>query len=85
VADLFQRSVADLSHEKRTTRLGAIYSLGYIAKQYRDLSWPVIEVLALHLREDYHADGDADPPVEVHEIMNILKSDLESRGSNDAG
>ncbi|MBA3519132.1 MAG: hypothetical protein H0T75_16190 [Rhizobiales bacterium] len=85
VAGLFHRSASELGDQRRSVRLAAIYTLGYIAKNYRDLSWPVIEVLALHFRESREAYGNQEPPIELQEIVNILKSDLKAKEAKNVG
>jgi len=73
VAELFNRAVGQLSHEKLEIRLGAIYTLRQVARDFPDLSEPTFELLTTYLRESVGAYGDREPPVDVREVMNILK------------
>jgi len=73
VAELFNRSVGQLTDNKLEIRLGAIYTLRQIAQDFPDLSAPTLELLATYLRESSKAYGDSEPPVDVREIMNILR------------
>ena len=73
VAEPFNRSVGQLTNDKLEIRLGAIYTLRQIAQDFPDLSAPTLELLATYLRESSKAYGDSEPPVDVREIMNILR------------
>jgi hypothetical protein len=70
VAELFNRAVGQLAHEK--LELGAIYTLRQIARDFPDLSEPTLELLATYLRQSLGDYGDREPPIDVREIMNIL-------------
>ncbi len=73
VAELFNRSVGQLTNDKLEIRLGAIYTLRQIAQDFPDLSAPTLELLATYLRESSKAYGDNEPPADVREIMGILR------------
>jgi hypothetical protein len=73
VAELFNRAVGQLTHEKLEIRLGAIYTLRQVGRDFPDLSEPTFELLTTYLRESVGAYGDREPPVDVREVMNILK------------
>ena len=73
VAELFNRSVGQLTDNKLEIRLGAIYTLRQIAQDFPDLSAPTLELLATYLRESSKSYGDSEPPVDVREIMSILR------------
>lgn len=73
VAELFNRAVGQLTHEKLEIRLGAIYTLRQVGRDFPDLSEPTFELLTIYLRESVGAYGDREPPVDVREVMNILK------------
>jgi len=47
--------------------------LRQIARDFPDLSAPTLELLATYLRESSKAYGDNEPPVDVREIMGILR------------
>jgi hypothetical protein len=76
VAELFNRAVGQLTHEKLEVRLGAIYTLRQIARDFPDLSGPTFELLSAYLRESAATYGDSDPPVDVREIIDTLKDRL---------
>src|SRR5712691_4022850 len=73
VADLFNRAVGQLTDEKLEIRLGAVYTLRQIARDFPDLSRPTFELLSTYLKESAARYGDHEPPVDVREIMNIIK------------
>jgi len=76
VADMFNRSVGQLTHEKLEIRLGAIYTLRQIARDFPDLSRPTLELLSAYLRESMKQYGAGEPPVDVAEITETLRNDL---------
>lgn len=76
VAELFNRAVGQLGHEKLEIRLGAIYTLRQICDDFPDLSKPILELLATYIRENRVDYGDRLPPVDVQEVMNILRGKL---------
>jgi hypothetical protein len=73
VAELFNRAVGQLADAKLEVRLGAVYTLRQIARDFPDLSEPTFELLTTYLRESARTYGDHEPPVDVREIMNTLK------------
>jgi hypothetical protein len=73
VAELFNRAVGQLADTKLEVRLGAVYTLRQIARDFPDLSEPTFELLTTYLRESAGTYGDHEPPVDVREIMNTLK------------
>ena len=79
VVELFHRAVSELSHERLEVRLGAIYVLRDTARAFPDLANPVFELLQAHLRERAANYGDAEPPIDVKEIVETLRL----RSSND--
>ena len=76
VAELFNRAVGQLTHEKLEVRLGAVYTLRQIAHDFPDLSQPTFELLSTYLRESVRDYGDAEPPIDVREIMTTLRNRL---------
>ncbi len=52
--------------------MGAIYVLREITRDFPDLANPVFELLQAHLRERIGDYGDAEPPVDVREIMDMV-------------
>jgi len=73
VAELFTRAVGQLNHEKLEVRLGAIYTLKQISLDFPDLAEPTFQLLSTYLRESVGAYGDREPPVDVREIIALLK------------
>lgn len=76
VAELFNRAVGQLTNEKLEIRLGAVYTLRQIARDFPDLSDPTVELLSTYLRESGKNYGDSEPPVDVREVMNIIRDRL---------
>jgi hypothetical protein len=76
VAELFNRAVGQLTDNKLEIRLGAIYMLRQITESFPDLSESTFELLTAYLRESAKDYGDSEPPVDVREIMNILRDRL---------
>ena len=76
VADMFNRPVGQLTHEKLEIRLGAIYTLRQIARDFPDLSRPTLELLSTYLRESEKSYGAGEPPVDVMELMKTLRNAL---------
>lgn len=77
VTELFIRAVAQLRDPNLEVRLAAIYVLREVAKDFPDLSNPVFELLQAYLREADIDYGDAEPPIDIQEIMSVLRSRLE--------
>lgn len=73
VAELFNRAVGQLGHESLEVRLGAIYTLRQIGRDFPDLSEPTLELLSAYLRENAVTYGNDEPPVDVREIMKTLR------------
>jgi len=76
VAELFNRAVGQLTHERLEVRLGAIYTLRQISLDFPDLSGPTFVLLTAYLRESATAYGDSEPPIDVREILDTLKDRL---------
>jgi len=76
VAELFNRSVGQLTDNKLEIRLGAIYTLRQISRDFPDLADPTLELLSTYLRESAKSYGDSEPPVDVREILAILRERL---------
>ncbi len=76
VAEMFNRSVSQLTDEKLEIRLGAIYTLRQIARDFPDLSRPTMELLSAYLRESRKGHDVGEPSVEVNELMITLRNAL---------
>ena len=72
VAELFNRAVGQLDDPKLQVRLGAIYTLRQIAQDFPDLTAPVLELLAIYVREAGRTYDDPAIAPDVREIMRIV-------------
>jgi hypothetical protein len=81
VVELFNRAAAQLRDPNLEIRLAAIYVLREVAKDFPDLSTPVFELLQAYLRVGNIDYGNDEPPIDVQEIMKVLRSRL---GDEDA-
>lgn len=74
VADLFNRPVEQLDHEKMEVRLAAIHTLRQLGADFPDLSAAAVELLVgYYIREKVADYGDAAPPADVVEIMKLVR------------
>jgi hypothetical protein len=73
VSELFNRAVGQLTADKLEIRLGAIYTLRQIARDFPDLSRPTFELLSTYLTESAGRYGDHEPPVDVQEIVKTIR------------
>jgi hypothetical protein len=78
VTALFNRAVGQLRDPNIEVRLAAIYVLREAARDFPDLSNPVFELLQAYLRTGVADYGDGPPPIDVAEILQILKDKLGS-------
>jgi hypothetical protein len=78
VVEMFNRAVDQLGSEKLEVRLGAIYTLKRISDdpQYADYKVPILETLTAYVRERTRDDQNAQPSVDIREIMNFLNESL---------
>jgi hypothetical protein len=76
VAELFNRAVGQLTDAKLEVRLGAIYTLREISRDFPDLAGTVVELLTAYLRENRKNYGEAEPPVDIREMINIVRSHM---------
>jgi hypothetical protein len=77
VAELFNRAVGQLDDPKLQVRLGAIYTLRQISRDFPDLTRPVYDVLNVYVRENTRGKVGEEPSVDILEIMKIFKEELE--------
>jgi hypothetical protein len=77
VTELFNRAVGQLRDPNLEVRLAAIYVLREVAKDFPDFSDPIFELLQAYLRSGEIDYGDAEPPIDIQEIIRILRSRLE--------
>lgn len=73
VYELFNRAVGQLSDDRLEVRLGAIYVLRELGRDFPDLANPVFELLGTHLRERARGYGENEPPIDVQEIAATLR------------
>ena len=76
VTELFNRAVGQLRDPNLEVRLAAIYVLREVAKDFPDLANPVFELLQAYLRAGNIDYGDDEPPIDVREIVSLLRSRL---------
>ena len=79
VAELFNRAVGQLDDPKLQVRLGAIYMLRQIRGDFPDLAEMATGLLTAYLRESTHDYGDGEPPADVKEIIEMLRTRPETR------
>ena len=73
VAELFNRAVGQLTNEKLEIRMGAIFTLDQVTRDFPDLGGHIATLLSVYLRtqKDY---GEDEPPEDITEIIKVLKS-----------
>jgi uncharacterized protein YjbI with pentapeptide repeats len=64
--DRYLRAVEQLAGEKAQARLGAVFALERIARESANEHWPIMQVLAAHVRA--HAAWRGDEPDELSEM-----------------
>src|SRR5271165_2777023 len=84
ITERFSKAVEQLGSEKLQIRLGGIYALEGIAKESKELHWPIIEVLCTYVRvnaprqpqkstEDNQASAlPPHPPADIQAILTVL-------------
>ncbi len=77
VTELFKWAAGQLRDQNLEVRLAAIYVLREVAKGLRDLSDPIFELLQAHLRVANVDYGDEEPPIDIKEIVSLLRDRLE--------
>jgi hypothetical protein len=77
VTELFNRAVGQLRDPNLEVRLAAIYVLREVAKDFPDLSDPIFELLQAYLRAGKIDYGDEEPPIDIREIIRLLRTRLE--------
>ncbi len=82
IVEMFNRAIDQLGSDKLEVRLGTIYTLKRISgdPQYIDYyRIPILETLTAYVRERSRDDTDAEPPVDIREIMKFLNDSLSDR------
>jgi hypothetical protein len=84
IVEMFNRAVDQLGSEKLEVRLGAIYTLKRISRdpQYVDYKVPILETLTAYVRERTREGTDAEPSVDIREIMKFLSESLSEQNLN---
>lgn len=77
VTELFNRAVGQLRDPNLEVRLAAVYVLREVAKDFPEFSDPIFELLQAYLRAGGIEYGDDDPPIDIQEIVALLRSRLE--------
>jgi hypothetical protein len=76
VTELFNRAVGQLRDPKLEVRLAAVYVLREVARDFPDLSDPILELFQAYLRSGEIDYGDEEPPVDIREIVRVLRGKL---------
>lgn len=74
VAELFNRAVGQLKDDKLEVRLGAIFVLDQVCRDFSDLAGPVLRLLSAYLKENGERYGEEEPPLDIREIMAVIRS-----------
>ncbi len=77
VTELFNRAVGQLRDQNLEVRLASIYVLREVATDFPDLSDPIFELLQAYLRVGNIDYGDEEPPIDIKEIVSLLRNRLE--------
>lgn len=77
VTELFNRAAGQLRDANLEVRLAAIYVLREVAKDFPEFSDPIFELLQGYLRASDVDYGDAEPPIDIQEIVEMLRTRLE--------
>ena len=79
VAELFNRAVGQLKDKKLEIRLGAIYTLQQVCKDFPGLAAPIYKLLTTYLQESRVNYGDRKPPIDVVAIFDVLNEKLRGK------
>jgi len=74
--ELFNQAAGQLTDARLEVRLGAIYTLRQIARDFPDLAEPTLELLSTYLRESAGEYEGDEPPIDVREIIRTLMNHL---------
>lgn len=73
VTELFNSAVGQLGHERLEIRLGAIYTLQRISREFAEFAFPVFEVLQAYLRERSPKLADQTVTADMVQIVRIIE------------
>ena len=76
VTELFNRAAGQLRDPRLEIRLAAVYVLREVARDFPDLLDPIFELMQAYLRATDIDYGDEEPPIDVQEIINVLRNRL---------
>jgi len=76
VVELFNRAIEQLGHERLEVRLGSIYTLREIDRDFPELSKPVFELLSVYLRERTKTASGDEPSIDAQEILRFIQAKL---------
>lgn len=79
VTELFNRAVGQLKDKKLEVRLGAVFTLQQVCRDFPDLSGPIYKLLTTHLQENRVDYGNRKPPSDVSAIIAILGERLDKK------
>ncbi len=75
--EVFKDAVSQLNNERLEIRLGAIYTLRQISKDFPEFKHYVFQLLTAYLKErTAGADPNATPSVDVNEIVEFVQAEL---------
>ena len=83
ITELFQTAVAQLGVKRLEVRLGAIFTLQRIEKDFPDFGSNVFELLSAYVRERSPEHETDTAPVDIQEIMKYLRQRLTEDGDGD--
>lgn len=79
VAELFNRAVGQLADERLEVRLGAIYTLRQIRRDFPGLAGAVFELLNAYIREETAGRDRDGLPLDVETILELLDEQARER------
>lgn len=75
--EVFKDAVSQLNNDRLEIRLGAIYTLKQISDDFPEFKHYVFQLLTAYLKErTVGADPEAEPSVDVKEIMEFIRAEL---------
>ena len=81
VTEVFSQAVEQLGHPRLEVRLGAIYALTRIRRDFPDFADTVHQLLTAYAREESSKIGDARPPTDLQVIIDFVKEGVVKHGS----
>ena len=81
VTEVFNNAVGQLGDPRLEVRLGAIYALTRIRRDFPDFADTVHQLLTVYAREQSAKIGDDDPPTDLRVILDFLREGVIRDGS----